>query len=113
MAGLIQKYKGNRGNNVYVVYKPLNKTELYKCVPHKVDQFKEFESKLVKTAKHNKERFQQHLQDKQLRKRKQQEQQIQTRQVISTVDQLVNNESKDFSPEDIELLRKVELLGRS
>nr|WP_235701431.1 transcriptional regulator [Bacillus altitudinis] len=66
---LIQKYKGNRGNNVYVVYKPLNKTELYKCVPDKVDQFKEFESKLVKTAKHDKGRFQQHLQDKQLRKR--------------------------------------------
>ncbi|MGW5979330.1 helix-turn-helix domain-containing protein [Bacillus mycoides] len=113
--GLIQKSKANRGNNVYVVYKPLNKTELYKCVPDKVDQFKEFESKLVKTAEYDKERFQQHLQDKQMRE--QQEQQIQARQVILTVEQRVNNEStdteyNDFLPEEIEMLRKVELLER-
>ncbi|PEW04517.1 transcriptional regulator [Bacillus cereus] len=113
--GLIQKSKANRGNNVYVVYKPLNKTELYKCVPDKVDQFKEFESKLVKTAEHDKERFQQHLQAKQLRE--QQEQRIQARQVVSTEEQPVNNEltgSKynDLLPEEIEMLRKVELLAR-
>ncbi|GAB6437051.1 hypothetical protein bcgnr5390_23550 [Bacillus luti] len=113
--GLIQKGKANRGNNVYVVYKPLNKTELYKCVPDKVNKFKEFESKLVKTAEFDKERFQQHLQDKQMRE--QQEQQIQARQVIPTVEQRVNNEStdteyNDFSPEEIEMLRKVELLER-
>ncbi|AJH75048.1 putative transcriptional regulator [Bacillus cereus ATCC 4342] len=70
--GLVQKGKTNRGNNVYVVYKPLSKTELYKCVPDKVKQFKEFENKLLKISDQDKERFQQHLQDKQMR-----EQQIQ------------------------------------
>ncbi|MGG1607412.1 helix-turn-helix domain-containing protein [Bacillus wiedmannii] len=111
--GLIQKGKASWGNNTYVVYKPLSKTELYKCVPDKVEQFKEFESKLMKISVHDKERFQQHLQDKQMRE--QQEQQIRARQVIPTVEQRVNNESTDteyhdFSPEEIEMLRKVELL---
>ncbi|MED2843132.1 helix-turn-helix domain-containing protein [Bacillus toyonensis] len=110
--GLIQKGKASWGNNTYVVYKPLSKTELYKCVPDKVEQFKEFESKLMKISVHDKERFQQHLQDKQMR-----EQQIQAGQVIPTVEQRVNNEStdteyNDFLPEEIEMLRKVELLER-
>ncbi|CAG9612804.1 hypothetical protein BACCIP111899_01982 [Bacillus rhizoplanae] len=78
--GLIQKSKTNRGNNVYVVYKPLSKTELYKCVPDKVQQFKEFESKLLKISDQDKERFQQHLQEKQMRE--QQEQQIQARNIV-------------------------------
>ncbi|HDR7661077.1 TPA: transcriptional regulator [Bacillus wiedmannii] len=113
--GLIQKGKASWGNNTYVVYKPLSKTELYKCVPDKVEQFKEFESKLMKISVHDKERFQQHLQDKQMRE--QQEQQIQAGQVIPTVEQRVNNEStdteyNDFLPEEIEMLRKVELLER-
>lgn len=113
--GLIQKGKASWGNNTYVVYKPLSKAELYKRVPDKVEQFKEFESKLMKISVHDKERFQQHLQDKQMRE--QQEQQIQTRQVIPTVEQRVNNEStdteyNDFLPEEIEMLRKVELLER-
>ncbi|HDR7439694.1 TPA: transcriptional regulator [Bacillus toyonensis] len=72
--GLIQKSKASWGNNTYVVYKPLSKTGLYKCVPDKVEQFKEFESKLLKIADQDKERFQQHLQEKQ--NREQQEQQI-------------------------------------
>lgn len=113
--GLIQKSKASGGNNVYMVYKPLSKTELYKCVPDKVEQFKEFESKLMKISVHDKERFQQHLQDKQMRQ--QQEQQIQARQVILTVEQRVNNEStdteyNDFLPEELEMLRKLELLER-
>ncbi|MGG0122155.1 helix-turn-helix domain-containing protein [Bacillus paranthracis] len=113
--GLVQKSKTNRGNNVYVVYKPLDKKELYKCVPDKVKQFKEFESKLLKVADQDKERFHQHLQDKQMRE--QQEQQIQARQVVSTVEQPVNNELtgseyNDLLPEEIEMLTKVELLAR-
>ncbi|MCQ6521710.1 MULTISPECIES: helix-turn-helix domain-containing protein [Bacillus] len=78
--GLIQKSKASWGNNTYVVYKPLSKTELYTHVPDKVTKFKEFESKLIKISDHDKERFHQHLQDNQ--KREQQEQQIQARQVI-------------------------------
>ncbi|MBJ6721244.1 transcriptional regulator [Bacillus sp. PR5] len=113
--GLIQKGKASWGNNTYMVYKPLSKTKLYKRVPDKVEKFKEFESKLMKISIHDKERFQQHQQDKQLRE--QQEQQIQARQVVSTVEQPVNNEltvSKynDLLPEEIEMLRKVELLAR-
>lgn len=81
--GLIQKRKASGGNNVYVVYKPLDKRELYECVPNKVEQFKEFESKLVKISVHDKERFQQHLQNKQMRE--QQEQQIQARQFMPTM----------------------------
>ncbi|WP_430530409.1 helix-turn-helix domain-containing protein [Bacillus cereus] len=113
--GLVQKSKTNRGNNVYVVYKPLDKKELYKCVPDKVKQFKEFESKLLKIADQDKERFYQHLQDKQVRK--EQEQQIQARQVVPTVKQPVNDESADidynaFLPEEIEMLRKIELLAK-
>ncbi|HIE8451736.1 TPA: helix-turn-helix domain-containing protein [Bacillus cereus] len=65
--GLIQKSKRNKGNNVYVVYKPLSKAELYGFFPDEVEQFKEFESKLLKIAGQDKERFQQHLQDKQNR----------------------------------------------
>ncbi|PEZ55069.1 MULTISPECIES: helix-turn-helix domain-containing protein [Bacillus cereus group] len=79
--GLIKKSKASWGNNTYVVYKPLSKTELYKRVPDNVEQFKEFESKLMKIAVHDKGRFQQHLQDKQMRE--QQEQPIQARQIIS------------------------------
>ncbi|MDM5463789.1 MULTISPECIES: helix-turn-helix domain-containing protein [Bacillus cereus group] len=113
--GLIQKSKASWGNNTYVVYKPLSKTELYKCVSDKVEQFKEFESKLMKISVHDKERFQQHLQDKQLRE--QQEQQVQARQVVPIAEQPVNNEStdteyNDLLPEEIEMLRKVELLER-
>lgn len=114
--GLIQKSKASWGNNTYVVYKPISKTELYKRVPHRVEQFEEFESKLMKISVHDKKRFQQHLQDKQLRE--QQEQQIQARQVIPTVEQSVNNESNDTEynellPEEIKMLRKIELLAKN
>ncbi|GLV67453.1 hypothetical protein Bmyc01_61220 [Bacillus mycoides] len=81
--GLIGKNKRRSGNNVYFVYKPLSKQELYKRVPNRVEEFKEFESKLVKISDYDKERFQQHLLDKQMRE--QQEQQIQARQFLPTV----------------------------
>ncbi|MBK0072358.1 helix-turn-helix domain-containing protein [Bacillus sp. S56] len=102
--GLIQKSKASWGNNTYVVYKPLSKTELYKRVPDKVEQFKEFESKLVKISGYDKERFQQHLQDKQMRE--QQEQQIQARQVIPTVETVPYYEMENLSLKELSILSK-------
>ena len=63
--GLIQKSKTSRGNNIYIVFKPLTRGELYNVVPDKVEQLKEFETKLMKTAKHDKERYQLHQQERQ------------------------------------------------
>lgn len=59
--GLIYKKKTRWGNNVYYVYKPLSKAELYKLYPDKLEQFKEFEAKQMKTAQHDMDRFHQHL----------------------------------------------------
>lgn len=36
--GLIEKRKGYKGNNVYYVYKPLDKEELYSLLPEKVEK---------------------------------------------------------------------------
>ncbi|AHA07126.1 transcriptional regulator [Bacillus toyonensis] len=102
--GLIQKSKTNKGNNVYVVYKPLNRTALYKCVPDKVEQFKEFESKLMKISVHDKERFQQHLQDKQMRE--QQEQQIQAKQVVPKEKTIPYDEMENLSLKELKMLLK-------
>lgn len=80
--GLIQKSKANRGNNVYVVYKPLSKAELYGFFSDEVEQFKEFEAKWIKTADSDKERYQQHQLNKQVQL--QQEQEIQARKLMLT-----------------------------
>lgn len=64
--GLIRKQKGLSGNNIYLVYKPLDKSELYQRVPDRVEKFKEHEAKLLKTAELDKERFNQHQLEKQL-----------------------------------------------
>lgn len=63
--GLIEKRRTRWGNNTYLVYMPLVKAELYKRYPDNVEKFKAFEAKYVKTAEHDKERFQQHKLDKQ------------------------------------------------
>lgn len=68
--GLIRKQKGLGGNNIYLVYKPLDKSELYQCVPDRVEKFKEHEAKLLKTAELDKKRFNQHQLEKQLRIKK-------------------------------------------
>lgn len=62
--GLIEKKKTKWGNNIYLVYKPISKDDLYKCYPDKATQFKEFEAKLMNIAENDKERFQQHQQEK-------------------------------------------------
>ncbi|WP_337050743.1 helix-turn-helix domain-containing protein [Priestia megaterium] len=61
---LIEKRKTRWGNNVYYVYKPLSKADLYKLYPDKFEQFKVFENKQMKIAKYDIDRFQQHLQNK-------------------------------------------------
>ncbi|OTX92581.1 transcriptional regulator [Bacillus thuringiensis serovar londrina] len=101
---LIQKGKASWGNNIYVVYKPLSKTELYKRVPDKVEQFKEFESKLIKISDHDKERFHQHLQDKQMRE--QQEQQIQARQVIPKEETVPYDDMENLSLKELSTLSR-------
>ncbi|RHW36669.1 transcriptional regulator [Lysinibacillus yapensis] len=65
-SGLIEKAKGYRGNNIYYVYKPLDKYELNKLLPEKVVKYKEFEEKILKNANLDKVRYQQHLQDQQV-----------------------------------------------
>lgn len=110
--GLIQKSKTNKGNNVYIVFKPLSKNELYSLFPDKVEQFKKFETKLMITAEHDKERLQHHQQNRQ--EQQQQEQPITARQVIPNVEHPVNEEfNNDLLPEEIELIRKTELLEKS
>lgn len=60
---LIEKRKTRWGNNVYYIYKPLSKGELYKLYPDKLEQFKEFEAKQMKIAQHDMDRFHQHQQN--------------------------------------------------
>ncbi|MBS7719126.1 DNA-binding protein, partial [Vibrio cholerae] len=64
--GLIKKGKTSGGNNIYVVYKPLDTVDLYNAVPDKVEQFEEFESRLTKVSTDDKERYKQHLIDKEI-----------------------------------------------
>lgn len=42
-AGLIEKGKGASGNNIYVVFRPLEKAHIYSLVPHRVKKLKEKE----------------------------------------------------------------------
>lgn len=64
--GLIKKDKTSMGNNIYVVYKPLDTVDLYNAVPEKVEQFEEFDSKITKVSTDDKERYKQHLIDKEI-----------------------------------------------
>jgi len=66
--GLIKKGKTSGGNNIYVVYKPLDTVDLYNAVPDKVEQF---ESRLTKVSTDDKERYKQHLIDKEIMAQKQ------------------------------------------
>ncbi|UTV31696.1 helix-turn-helix domain-containing protein [Bacillus altitudinis] len=63
--GLIEKEKTRWGNNKYFVYKPLSREELNKRYPDKAKDFIEFEAKIMNIAENDKERFQQHQQEKQ------------------------------------------------
>lgn len=56
-AGLLQKGKTIKGNNVYLTYKPLSKEELYNLVPGKVQELREMEAKLLKAHEADKVRW--------------------------------------------------------
>lgn len=58
---LIEKRKTRWGNNVYYVYKPLDKDELYKLYPANFQKFTAFEAKQLQMAEKEADRLQQHL----------------------------------------------------
>lgn len=60
-AGLIQKRKTPRGNNVYLVFKPLPQADLYKQVPERVAELQRNREKLMKMNEFDKLRRQQAL----------------------------------------------------
>lgn len=78
--GLIKKSKTKRGNNVYIIYKPLSKDELHKIFPKKLDMFLEFEAKQFDISVQDKERLIQHKTNKQ--QPEQLEQVIQAKQIL-------------------------------
>ncbi|WP_144549680.1 helix-turn-helix domain-containing protein [Bacillus sp. X1(2014)] len=57
--GLIKKGQGYKGNNVYVVYKPLEQAELYKQVPDMVERLQSKKIKKNIQAERDKQRLQQ------------------------------------------------------
>ncbi|MEB9820427.1 transcriptional regulator [Bacillus cereus] len=105
-AGLIKIGKSPKfpKKNIYYVYMPLERDELYKRVPEKFEQFKKFESKLVKIAEHDKERYQQHQLDKQ--EREQLEQQIQAKQVVPKEKIVPYYDMENLSLKELKMLLK-------
>lgn len=93
--GLLKKGKASRGNNIYVVFKPLDKAELYRLVPDKVEQLEEFETKISKTAGQDKVRYQQHKQQKEQEMKQQPE--IQAKQIVPKME---NSEPAEPIDED-------------
>ncbi|WKA56816.1 transcriptional regulator [Planococcus shixiaomingii] len=63
-AGLLQKGKTSKGNNIYRTYKPLGKEELYKLVPEKVQELREIEAKLLQANEADKIRWEDFKQEK-------------------------------------------------
>lgn len=105
--GLIQKSKANRGNNIYVVYKPLSKSEIYSFFPDKVEQLKEFENKLTDNAEHDKKRLQHHQQiKKEQQEQKMHQPKIQAKQIVPRV------EAVTYDDDDMENLSLKEIKER-
>lgn len=61
--GLLKKGKTGNSNNVYRTYKPLNKVDLYKQVPQKVQELYEIQKKLLGTGESDKVRWEQFKQN--------------------------------------------------
>ena len=66
---------------------PLSQNELYELFPNKVENLKEFETKLMITAEQDMERFQQHKINKKLQE--EQENEIQARQIVPKSDNFI------------------------
>jgi predicted transcriptional regulator len=73
--GLLEKAKGYKGNNIYRVYKPLERSELYKYVPDMVKELNAKKIKLGLQAEQEKARLQ-------IWQQEQQEKEIEARQVV-------------------------------
>lgn len=102
--GLLHKSKTKNGNNVYVVYKPLSKDELYKIFPKKVEKLKEFEAKLFNIAEQDKERLMQHQINKQ--NQEQLESGIQAKQILPNVVTENIEEKENLSLKELKMLMK-------
>lgn len=97
--GLISKARTQRGNNVYVVFKPLERSQLYQCAPDRVKQLEKKKVKLNLQADQDKERLLQYKQNKQ-------ENEIQAATIVPKME-TVNNETQEptittHSDEDID-----------
>lgn len=91
--GLIKRGTANRGNNVYVVYKPFSQEELYRLFPDNVEKLKDFKNRLKITDKRDKERLSQHNTNKQLQEER--EQQIKAKQIVPNLDNMENLSLKE------------------
>jgi len=71
-AGLIKKGKSNKSsNNIYYVYKPLEKSELDKQVPKMVSELEDKKLKLGLQAEQDKQRLEEYEENKQLQEQAQ------------------------------------------
>ena len=77
--GLIGKFKSVRGNNNYVVFKPLDEEELCESVPTEVEKFLVRSNSLLNVAKEDKRRLEEYKE-----KIEAQEELIQAKQIIPT-----------------------------
>ncbi|MGN4425971.1 hypothetical protein ACTFQN_19360 [Bacillus cereus group sp. MYBK30-1] len=99
--GLIQRGKTNRGNNIYVVYKPLSKNELSRLFPDNAKKLKADEEKLMNMNEYDKERYHLHQLNKQV-----QQQQIQAKQVIPKVETINYEELENLSLKELKMFLK-------
>ncbi|MEY9865366.1 hypothetical protein ABIE66_000745 [Peribacillus sp. B2I2] len=103
--GLLKKAKANRGNNIYVVFKPLDQDDLYKAIPENVNKYEKKKTKLLNMNEYDKERFKQHLLNKIENDNK-----IQAKQIVPKVSKgkLTKYDEVELSPEE---KRKIDILS--
>jgi predicted transcriptional regulator len=111
--GLIKKAKSTKfpNKNIYIVFKPLEREELYNYVPDKVQQLEEKKIKLGLQAEQDKARLQQYQQSKQ----EIEQREIEARQIVPKVEPVSEPNEIDnpnLLPEEIEMLRKLKLLPK-
>ncbi|TXC89881.1 transcriptional regulator [Metabacillus litoralis] len=97
--GLIKKSKTRKGNNIYLVYKPLERSVLYACVPDKVKQIEEFKARVTNQEVEDKNRLLHYKQTKE-----DNEKSIIKAKQISTA---FNIDINSLLPEEIETLEKL------
>lgn len=112
--GLIKTAKSYNfpNKNIYYVFLPLERDELYKCVPDKVEQLYVSKAKLLNTAQYDKERYKQYLNKQEQEKT---ELRLEVKQGVPKMETTLNNESTiwdnaNLLPEEAKLLEKIKLL---